>query len=209
MARPSPDLSVRSGSEELEAYTDPTQKLVFRSLLDADACADTWRIVEASSVQGLPFELYLSWSAGTGSGSHAKLVAARAARVCVYARALRVRAANLANAANRVGVTVADGFAPTANQWEVRGGGAEQVGGGGGPQEVPIPPFADRFRVETADPAQLSLVSFEVQDGLGTVRNRLAGDQQPGGGNPLGAAGKLVVTVPASVAWRVVFGLQL
>jgi hypothetical protein len=209
MAKASPDLSIRSGSEELAAYTDPTEKPSFRLLLDADACADTWRIIEVSGNGVTPFEVELSWSAGTGSGARARMVVARGTRVCVFARALRVRVANLGNAVNRVGVTVADGFAPTANQWEVRGGGAEQVGGGGGPQEVPIPPFADRFRVETADPVQLPLVVFEVQDGLGTVRNKLSGDKQPGAGNPLGAAGKLIVTVPAGIAWRVVFYLVL
>jgi hypothetical protein len=177
-------------------------------LLDADAPAATWRIVEAFSLSDLPFELNLSWSAGSGAGAEAKVTVARSARVCVYARGLRIRAGNLADETNRVGVTVADAYAVTENQWEATGE-LIQLAAAVVPAEVGVPPFARRVRVETADSAQLPSATIKVYDGLSVLRSTVPGDQQPAEGVPIGGARAVEIAAAEVTAWRAVFTLSL
>ncbi|RME26726.1 MAG: hypothetical protein D6798_06110 [Deltaproteobacteria bacterium] len=196
------ELTTRADQADLPAYDGTSLK--FQALLDGESCEDTWRIVEAFSRSGGPFELELAWSAGSGSGATAQVTVARAVRICIFARSLRIRAANLSSSDNRVGVTVADGYGQTRNQWEHRDTGPDQ----GVAQEVPIPPFARTVRLEIADPTQLPGSSIKVYDGEGTLRAAVAGDAQPEGGVPVGGAGKVEVTAGAT-DYRVVYHLSL
>ncbi|MFH1466428.1 MAG: hypothetical protein ABIO70_18740 [Pseudomonadota bacterium] len=194
-------LSTRSDTAELAALTDDPQWV---TVLDADAQAACWRIVEAFSREGQPFELEVAWSSGGGAGAKAKVTVSRSTRLSVFARALQVRAANASGSENRVGVTVADGFAATRNQWEHRGRTSAN-----GVVEVGIPPFADHLVLETADPDQLSGLGLLVYDGTSTLRAKVPGDAQPANGVPLGGAAKLEVSAAAEADFRVVFHLNL
>jgi len=196
------ELTTRSDGKDLPAW-DTALKL--QPLLDAEAELDTWRIVEAFSKTGLPFELELGWSSGGGSGSLAWITVARATRICVLARSLRVRAGNLADATNRVGITVADAYAVTENQWEHTASSPDQ----GVQLDVPVPPFARFVRVELADPSGLPTTLLRVYDGLGTLRATVAGDKQPPAGIPVGGARRFTVTSGSIGAWRAVFTLSL
>ena len=195
------ELTTRSDGVELPPF-DTALKLL--PLLDAEAELDTWRIVEAFSLTPAPFDLELAWAAGAGSGAFAKVTVARSARICLFARALKIRAGNLADKTNRVCVTVADGRTTTRNQWEVRGNANEQQ-----PEVIEIPPFATHLRLDMADPTQLPGADIKVYDGLGTLRANVAGNAQPGAGVPVGGAGKVEVTVTGASDYRVVFTLAL
>ncbi len=194
------ELTTRSDAADLPPRTDASKPV---PLLTAEAELDTWRIVEVFSRTLLPFEVELSWSAGSGSGAVARVTVTRSARICLFARSLRVAAANLAVVANRVGITIGDGFAVTENQLEVVGGAGE------GLLEVPIPPFARRARLDLADVAALPGSRVRLVDGLGAVRAVVTASEQPPDGLWLGGAGSLQVEPAAGVDWRVVFTLSL
>lgn len=141
------DLSVRAERVTLE----PSHEAGWVDLLFAEGEQDGWRIVELSSANGRPFDADLSWSAANGAGSKALVTVARAGRVCIYGRSVSVRARNLHFLPNAVGVTVADGFAHTQNQLEVRGEGSAS-----GPHAIRVPAFARSVRIETYDPDDTS-----------------------------------------------------
>ena len=197
------ELSTRSDAKELAAHAGGAPTFV--SVLDADSEAATWRIVEAYSIDGAPFDLEVSWSAGAGSGPKARVTIARSGRVAVFARGLRIRAANLSSAKNRVGVNVADGFAPSRNVAEIRGTTSIQNAA----VEVDIPPFAEAFTLEAAAPADLPDIEVRVCDGLGTLRASYDGDEQLSTGIVVGGAGRIEVSSPTAVDFRVVFQLSL
>jgi len=195
-------LSSTSDGRDLPAWSG---QVALQSLLDADSPAAAWRVVEAFSRTGLPFEIALSWSSGGGTGAEARVTVARATRVCVFARSLRVRAGNLADAVNRVGVTVSDAYASTENQWEAVGEILDQ--GPAAPVEVPA--FARRVRVELSDPTKLSTTSLRVLDGRGVLRPVVPADEQPPEGVPVGGARTLEIEASGATAWRAVFTLSL
>lgn len=173
-------------------------------LLKGEAELDTWRIVEVFSKSGLPFDLHLAWASGGGSGAEAKVTVARSARICVYARSMRLVAENLCDKPNRVGVTVADGYAVTRNQWEQRGAVVE-----GSPLALQVPPFAETFRVELADPTTLASTLIRLRDGVGTTRALFSALLQPAAGIPVGGAATVEVSGNDNVDARVVFHLSL
>lgn len=168
-------------------------------LLDAEAELDTWRIVEVFSRIG-PFEVDLSWSAGNGSGAAARVTVPRSTRICLFARSLRVAALNLCDATHRVGVTVGDGFAVTANVRELHGRG---------PGRLDVPPFSRRVRLDLADSTQLAAARLQVLDGLGAQRADVPCLHQPDSGVPLGDTGSVQVDLPPEVDWRLIFTLCL
>jgi len=179
-------------------------ELLLKPLLNAESGRDAWRIIEVFSLSAAPFDLRLSWSSGGGSGANAKITVSRAARICVFARSLRIQAANLSDTENRVGVTVADGHTRTRNQWEVRGTATEST-----PEGIEIPPFAERLRLDLSDPAYVTSAEIEVYDGQDILRSRTIASGQPSDGLPVGGAGKVEVTIPSSIDYRVVFTLSL
>jgi hypothetical protein len=196
-------LSTRSDSRELPPL-DPKAPSSPLEVLRGEADRDTWRIVEAFSSSGLPFDLELSWSAGSGAGAGARLTVSRSTRVSVFARSVRIAASNLADQKNRVGVTVADGFAPTRNRWEYRSRHLVSQ-----TSLIPIPPFADTVQVSLADPTLWLLSTVYVHDGLGQLRAAHPVDLQLQGGIPLGGARALELVVPNEVDFRAVFHLML
>lgn len=197
-------LSIRADMQELppvDAASGVARALV---LLTAEAERDTWRIVEAFSGSGLPFDLELQWSAGSGTGARAQITVARSTRISVFARSVRIAATNLTDQPNRAGVTVADGFAPTHNQWEHRADHASGVF-----SVVPVPPFAETLRVDLADPLLAALATLRVLDGLGVLRAAYRLSDQPPAGIPVGGASALALDLAVDTAFRAVFHLSL
>ena len=194
-------LTTRSDGKTLPALGESPK---LEDLLDTEARQGAWRIVELFSVDGAPFEVELQWSSGSGAGASVRLTLARAGRVSVFARALRVRAANLSSEDNRVGVTVADGQAVTRNVLERSGDLVENA-----VQQLSVPPFAQGLCLELADASLLSGAEIRVYDGQGTLRSTTVGDQQPSAGVPLGGAGKLEILAAGATAYRVLFLLSL
>ena len=202
MSQPSSTrLSRRSFQETLRAYTGTTS---FVDLIRAEACLGTWRIVEVVSGSGGPFELRVAWSAGDGMGQEAKMTVARGTRFSVFASSVTLRAANLSSKENRVSCMVSEGYCVSENHYEVRGEGDVSA-----PSDIEIPPFARLVRVDLAPSSGLTGVSLEVQDGLGTTRAEVRGDEQPAGGLPLAGAGALKLTAPSNTTYRVTFTLSL
>lgn len=204
------DLSTRSDERalipiDIEAWFGGEQQLEYVSLLNAEALEDTWRIIEAFSRHGNPFELEVQWAAGTGSGSKARVTVANATRVCVFARSLVVRVANLSVEENRVGVTIADGFAPSENQWEVTGFVDDIT-----PAEIKIPPYARRLRVEVSDPDEAANTLVSLDDGLDVTRSSFVVADQPDSGVYVGGIHTVRLEIPAnSTDFRIVFLLTL
>lgn len=196
-------LSTRSNALELPPF-DPTVGPKLLDVLRGEADHDTWRIVEAISISGRPFELELGWSSGSGSGARAQITVARSTRISVFARSVQVRAANLSTDENRVVVTVADGFAMTRNQWEHR---ARHLSTG--ISSIPVPPFADNVRVDLADPTLLFFATLRLVDGEGVVRTALPLDLQPLDGLPLGGVQTIELDLAVDLDFRAVYHLSL
>ena len=174
-------LSRRAHQDTLKVYTGTT-KLVDH--LVAEACAGAWRIVEVVSGSGGPFELVVAWSSGDGAGQEAKMTVARGTRFCIFASSLKVRAANLSSRENRVSCMVSEGYCVSENHFEVRG-----EGGSNEPVPIEIPPFARSVRLDTSPASGLMSSTLYVNDGLGTTRAEVLGDEQPSGGLPLAGFG--------------------
>jgi len=209
VARPSCsiELSTRADGADLPpvlvlAGGSPTAKPV--ELLKAEAEGDAWRVVEVFSRTGLPFDVELQWSSGGGSGVTALVTVARATRIGIHARSLRVIASNHADKVNRVGVTVADGFAATRNQWEHRGHYVRSSV----PTLIPIPAFGESLRLDLADPSSPPVL-IRVRDGLGAVRAAYAAANQPASGIPVGGAASVELDAPAELDFRAVYQLSL
>ena len=198
-----PRLSRRSHQEMLASHSDGAA-LSFVDLLRAEACGGAWRIVEAYSASGGPFELHAAWSGGEGMGQEAKITVPRATRLSVYASSLSLKVANLSERPNRVGCNVADGYCVSGNQFEVRGVGAINA-----PPDLTIPPFATHLRVDCADRSHLSSLVVKVYDGVGVLQAEVLGDEQPNPGLPLGGAGRITLVAPDDLRFRGVFLLSI
>lgn len=202
MARCASDLSTRSDSQALAPLSGGS--VSYRTLLNPSALSEAWRIIELFSSTGAPFNVLLNWSAGQGAGATAWITVARSTRVAVYARAVTIQVGNLSLAENTVTATIADGYADTHNQWELRSALVNLT-----PAAVGIPPFSRAFRVELADSSLLSTLEIRVYDGSGVLCSHTLGDAQPESGIPLGGAGALEIESPSDVEYRVVFYLRL
>ena len=201
MSRSATDLPVRSNVAVFPSREG--ESLVWESLLNTSARVDTWRIIELISSSKIPFEAKVAWSAGTGTGSHAQISVARATRLCVFARALHIEAANLGSQKNKVQVTVADGHCSSRNQHAVSGTISSKV------TPIAIPPFAAHCHVEANDWRRLRQVDVRLRDGLGQVVGSWNGHRQPPAGILLGGAGSLELIAPLKMFYRVVFVLTL
>lgn len=193
------DLTVRADRATLA----PAREAGWADVLHAEADTDAWRVVELSSASGRPFDAELRWSSANGSGTTAQLTVARAARLSLFARTVAVRVKNLSNLTNAVGVTVADGYAETRNQLEVRGDAQ-----GEGPVSIRVPSFARSVWFEVADPEQRDALIWTV-DGEGKTRGATRLVDQPDAGVPVGGAAELWFWPARPVAFRAVFHLNL
>ena len=203
------ELSTRSDGADLPPASlppgggSPISKRV--ELIRAEAEDDTWRIVDLFSRTGLPFDVELHWSAGSGQGAKAVISVARCARIAVFASTLRILVSNQAGAVNRVAVTIADGYAATHNQWELAG----RHFASSSPKTISIPPFADFLRLDLADPALAPAALIRVLDAFGIVRAAYTVDDQPPTGIPLGGAGSIELALASDIDFRAVYHLSL
>jgi len=195
------DLSVRADRITLE----PSNEAGWTDVLFSEGESDGWRIVELSSANGRPFDAELSWSAANGAGSMARVTVARAGRVCLFGRTVGVKVKNLHFLPNAVGVTVADGFAHTQNQLEVRGEGSAS-----GPVSIRVPAFARSVRFETYDPDDVSGVLWVI-DGDSKQRSAVRVSEQPPEGVPVGGASEIWFWPQreAPLPFRAIFHLNL
>jgi len=196
------DLPVRAETRELPPRS-VGDDLTHRTFLRVGAFAETWRIIQAMSFGGRPFQLEVQWSSGDGDGPVVPITVSHATRVCVIAQELVVRAANLSDTPNQVAVTITDGFCHSRNQYEAAGVSLET------PVILDIPPFASRFLVELDRPSWLRRARIEILDGLRRVRSMHLGHRQPRGGIPVGGASRLRLWIPERRSYRVVFELTL
>lgn len=198
------DLTSRSGSATLPART--AAELVWSRIAGGNACGgeDAWRVIELASLTNLPFAARIRWNMGSAAGFTAQVAVARATRVCIHARALDIDVANFSNAANQVVCGIADGLVSTHNQWEESGTAANGV-----TQPLQIPPFADRVRLELADPTLLPTTQITVRDGFAAAASVTLGDAQPDAGIPVSGARSIEFITTANVAFRVVYTLRL
>lgn len=194
-------LSHRADVRELPVFSGT---LELRDLLQGESQYATWRLVEVFSDKGLPFELELRWSGGAGSGAWSKLTVASATRICLFARSITLRAANLSSDVNRVGVTIADGFAPTTNTYEQRDT-CDAVT----PVRFSIPPFAQTFSLQLADRGKLPGAVISFFDGTGAVRGQVSGATQPGEGILVGGTGRIEVLTSSPTDLKGIFTLAL
>ena len=206
MFRTRTDLSVRADRVVLAGAREP----VWKDVLYSEGDNDAWRILEVSSLDGKPFDIELLWSATNGLGTRALVTVPHASRICVFARTVRVRVKNLDRAENAVGVTIADGYAETRNQFEIRVDRAleeeEQPEPNLIPTRVLIPPFAQRAWVEASEPDVEGLIW--TIDGDGRRRGVTRYEKQPDNGILVGGAKALDFWL-GPMPFRVVFTLGI
>lgn len=204
MRRCETDFTVRNGLVNLSPRLVGAE-LSYAAVVRGEALADAWRIVEVWSELALPFAVRLRWTAGRSAGDEAWVTVSRATRICVCASAVQVDAANLASLDNRVKAALVDGFLPTHNQWEQSGAAQNGVA-----QDIPLPPFADRARLELSDPTLLPTTVLQVYNGFNLVAGATQADAQPDAGIPVGGARRLELTVTGGAPqFRIVFTLRL
>lgn len=195
------DLSTRADRVVLPASQDAS----WFDVLYSEGNDDQWRIVELSSLNGRPFDAEIHWSAANGAGAKALVTVSHAGRVSVFARTVKVRIRNLFAMKNAVGVTIADGFAETRNQYEVRGSAKQ-----GHPFAIRVPPFARTARFEVLEPDDASATAWVVDgDGRRVSTTRLS--DQPPEGLAVGGASELWFWTdqPNGQRFRCVFHLNL
>lgn len=171
-------------------------------MLQGLACAATWRLIEAYGEQGYPFEVYLSWSAGGAGNQKGRVTLSRGGRIGLFAKSVLVVIKNLGDTANKLQVVITDAEScpQTANVWEERG--ETQVAG---PDELEIPPWAQRALLECNDAVDLAASTVSIYDADNVRRTSMAGSDQPPNGIPLGSAYRL--TVANAGIYRVIFFL--
>ncbi len=194
------DLSVRADRARLGAGGTPAGR---KEVLTGEAFEARHRIVDLQG--GAPFDAELAWSAGSGIGNTARLSLARAGRVCVFARTLRVTVINQGSDANDVNVSVGDGYCATRNFKEHLGQGNQQF------QAFEVPPFALHVRADVEDAAKRATSTLRLVDAFGNVSATLTLDQLPPSGLPVGLARtvELQVVGQGALRFRVAFELAL
>lgn len=159
MGRLLTDLTVRSDIVSLPAVRLQTPAPV---VLQGEAAAGAWRIVELWSLQGLPFRAWLEWSAGDGAQRQAWVDAGRATRVCIFARSVTVRVANQTTTGHSVAAAIADGFTQTQNVVD-----EPVVLVAGTPLVIDIPPYAERVEAGVFSRTVLATTTIQLLDALG------------------------------------------
>lgn len=195
------DGKVISERKELPGVTSAGTKTFMLSAVDT---VDSWRIIEALSTEGRPFELEVHWSASKVSGPWVKTTVSHATRLCVFAKGVTLYATNVSSKSNTVIVLVPDGFAQTANVWEHRATTTAST-----PLVIPIPPFAASFDLNLAQRDALPGANITIFDGQGKARAHFSAANQPPGGIPVGGAGKLEVTTTGAIDLRGIFTLLI
>ena len=207
-------LSRRSGTAKLTASTVAGLAGAEGEVLTAQSIGTgdgDWRIIDLWSDEASPWEARLVWSGGGGAQRTALFDVPKCTRICVHATMLQVFGSNLSISANiQARAAIADGQCDTENQWTVRGGSADIIGGGAGNVDVKPPPWAKFVRLELSDSTLLATTFVELLDVNNTTRGRYPANAQPAPGAPIGDANTVRLVLPAGTyTYRVVFLLHL
>lgn len=200
MRSPPTELPVRSEVAKLPPRVGAVRS---QAVLHGSACAPTWRVVEAASLGGMPFELDVRWAAASGAPMSARATVGRSTRVCVFARSIEVQLGNLAGVEHDVAVHVADSsaFVETRNVLEWVSDVAADL-----PLVVPVPPLARSARLEVGSSDGPS-GDLTLWDGLERKVAVVSLADMPPEGVLL--AGVRRLESRASAAHRVVFALHV
>lgn len=171
-------------------------------ILAASGCQG-WRLIEAWSENGRPWELRLAWTLGNGSGSSARISVSSAVRVSVFAEHLQLDALNRSTDSNKVGVAVVNGQVATANAYDEwhQCNGIDAVA-------LKVPPFAQRFDLQLQDRRLLATTSVKLIGGQGEFIE-LKGDAIPASGLAIGSIDSIQVLTSVSMQLRAIFYLGL
>lgn len=187
------------------------------TLIDARSEKSAWRLAEIGC-ELYPCELELTWSGPQGQEMTARLsLGARGAvRVCVYGARLLIRVASLvdviwavgshgpvATNAQRVWVTISNGYAETHNCHELTLMGAANAS-----VTAELSAFARKVRVELSMPGYESTL-VELYDSNANCISRCSIRDMPADGLWVGSAAWLSVALPAGMTVRVLSFLSL
>ena len=193
-------LSTRTVTETLPAQAGAA--LEWRTLLNAESQAATWRVVEIVSTNGMPADVRVTWSASGSSGSWVMATLSRGTQLRIYARTVKVEVANLSQQKeNTINLAVHDGLLPqTDNVWE----SVNDYDGITGVL-VAVPPFASAVQVMLDDPSLLSTTEVTLRGDDGSALAKYLADYM--GWIPVGSTHVVLVIPPSAATVRVIFKL--
>jgi len=175
----------------------------FRFVLHPTGRACDWRLIEAASSTGLPFELKLGWSAGAAMATEARVTIGGFGRVCLLCRALKIEAANLVNETNTISVAVVDASLGTTNVWELC-----VACDGVSPVEISRPAWAHTAQIGLSDRSLIPDTTVSLFDAQLVLRAQHSLKWVPPMGLPLGATRKMQILTPEPARVRVLFSLS-
>jgi len=124
-----------------------------------------------------PFEVEAEWTTGDGYAGRLLLTAGGGSVVFyVKAKTLQIRAANWANAVNRVFCTVEDHGSGSAQVTDLHKTFRTRGVLPGAQEDFNVPPYARSVSVLTQNPAQRALIQVQVLDTTGQVQHAIAAD---------------------------------
>ena len=204
---PPHELTRTSLHEVLSGYNNTALQAWQGSFVaEAKGRVAAWRLIELNSVTGTPVDWRVVWTSGGGE-QEAWVSTARSTRVCVYAQTLRLQTRNNSASSTTVSATIATtrGALSTDNVWEVR-----SLLDADGSDEIVIPPYARRVRVDCGDRTKLDSVTVTLTDAYTLTRAQLLVSELPSDGLPIGSADKVTLSnTGANVLCRAVFHLAL
>lgn len=174
-----------------------------RRLLSASGGCQGWRMIEAWSEVGKPWELRLSWTLGNGAGTNARISVSSAVRVSVFAEDIQLDAVNRSSVPNKVAAAVVDGQVPSCNVYDewATCDGINAV-------TLEVPPFAQRFDLQLRDRQLLASTQIKLMGGQGEYIE-LHGDSIPSSGLAMGSIDSIQVLTSTSMQLRAIFYLSL
>lgn len=174
-----------------------------RRILAASGMCQGWRMIEAWSEGGKPWELRLKWTLGNGSGTQARLSVSSAVRVSVFAEDIQLDAVNRSSASNPVAAAVVDGQVPSCNVYDewTTCDGVNAV-------TLEVPPFAQRFDLQLQERLWLASTQVKLMGGLGE-HIELRGDSIPSSGLAVGSIDSIQVLTSTRMQLRAIFYLSL
>lgn len=164
-----------------------------------DLVGSASRIIDLGSRNAKPFQVLISITAAGGVAPRIRLSVATGTRICVFGRGVSIIAQNMANQENQIAWSVADGFAPTANTYEIEYEAPVVAG------ILEVASYARRVRLEPANPAAVASLTFI--NGNGVTLAVWPWASIPSDGIPIGSTDR--IQVDSTTACRVVYDLAL
>lgn len=191
----------RSDRITLTPYT--TQELV-RPVLQQTWERPDWRLIEAWSHDGRPWELFLNWSvSGAIQSTGLRVSVGTAARVCVFGIAVEVGALNRSLQSQQIGLMVATGHEWTRNHLDrwAQADGVNAV-------SFKVPPYAARVELMMSERSAAAMTMVKVIGGMGQ-EVACPFSAIPADGIPLGDVTELEIAPPVAMMLRATFYLTV